>query len=264
MSVVGRWRPSLSAALLLAALLPATVAAETVTVAVASTCAGTAARLAAAFEAATKHEARLLPGSSGKLYAQIVNGLPADVFLSADTERPRGLVDLGLAERGSLGPYAIGQLVIWSRDPDLEGRDCERGLRQPDSKKIAIANPRLAPYGAAARQYLERLSIWRQAQPNLVFGENIAQTLQFVATGNASIGLVALSQLRAGTVPAATCSTRVPAGMHSPIEQDAVLLSRAVDNEAARAFLRFLRGESARNLIERGGYLLPTQSRAGP
>ncbi len=241
---------------LLTLLAAAGAAAESVTVAVASNFALTAAELAREFESQTGHRVRLVRGSSGKLYAQIVNGLPADVFLSADGERPQKLVDAQLAAAGSRVTYAVGQLVVWSRDPEFEGRDCARALENTE-KKIAIANPMLAPYGMAAKEFLEHESIWRQVQTQVVFGENIAQTLQFAATGNAGIGLVARSQLGSRSLPPATCMITVPPGTHAPIEQDAVLLLRSNTHAAAREFLAFLGSEDARAVIEAHGYLLP-------
>ncbi len=250
-------RPGLTRlAFLLAQLVAASAAAEGVTVAVASNFAATAGELAEDFESLTGHRVRLVRGSTGKLYAQIVNGLPVDVFLSADSARPRQLVDEQFAVTGSKFTYALGELVVWSRDPELEGRDCGRALRST-AKKVAIANPLLAPYGMAARAYLQHESIWRQVQPRLVYGENIAQTLQFVATGNAAIGLVAKSQLGIGGLPPATCMKLVPPDTHAPIEQAAVLLRRSGKNVAAREFLAFLAGENARAVIEAHGYRLP-------
>lgn len=247
-----------SMALVLSVWLSAAAVAETATVAVASNFAQTAAELKNLFESSSQHRLRLVRGSSGKLYSQIANAAPFDVFLSADSLKPRTLLDNRLAHPGSYITYAVGQLVVWSRDPRLRGDDCLRQLGQSTTKKIAVANPSLAPYGAAAMQYLLRQPSWPEIEPHLVYGENIAQTLQFVATGNASIGLIAKSQLASGRLPATTCVMPVPANLHDPIEQGAVLLSRAKDNEAARAFLAFLQSGDARALIQRHGYVLPS------
>lgn len=237
--------------------------ADTVTVAVASNFANTAEKLAAAFESSSTHDVRLIRGSSGRLFAQIINGAPIDVFLSADTERPRQLVERSLAQRGSRFTYAIGELVIWSRDPDID--NCLQSLHRTSGKKVAIANPLLAPYGAAAKEFLQRESIWESLYPNLVFGENIAQTMQFVATGNASVGFVARSQIKAAHLPAASCMIAVPVGTHSPIKQDAVLMRHASGNKAAVAFVRFMQVADARDLIRQYGYRLPeTAQQLGP
>ena len=229
--------------------------ADTVTVAVASNFARTAEAIAAAFQAHTAHEVRFVRGSSGKLYAQIVNGAPIDVFLSADAERPQALESRGIVEPDSRFTYAIGALVLWSRDDAFAGQDCWQALRATDGK-IAIANPRLAPYGVAAVQALERESLWDAVDDRLVYGENIAQTLQFAATGGAVAGLVARSQLYGTTLPAASCSAEVDASLHEPIAQQAVTMKRA-DGGAAAACAAFLTGSEARDIIAGHGYRLP-------
>lgn len=243
-------------AVAVALLLAGNAAADTVTVAVASNFATTAEALAEAFASATAYDVRLVRGSSGKLYAQIVNGAPVDIFLSADAERPRELESRGRTVPGSRFTYAIGQLVIWSRDSDYHGRDCRRALATT-AGRVAIANPRLAPYGAAAKQYLEREALWDKLESQLVYGENIAQTLQFAATGNASVAIVARSQLGADGVPAASCTGDVPADAHDPVVQQGVLVDRAAGNEAASAFMRFLSGEEAHRIIRAQGYAIP-------
>lgn len=260
MSLFSRW--FLSVLVSIAASFGAV--ADTVTVAVASNFAETAERLVTVFESNTAHRVRLIRGSSGRLYAQIINGAPIDVFLSADAERPRQLERRSLIQQGSRFTYAIGELVIWSRDPDLDGKDCLLRLQQTSTKKVAIANPLLAPYGAAAKEFLLQESIWEQLQPNLVFGENIAQTMQFTATGNASIGLVAKSQIVVGGLPATTCMVAVPAASHAPIKQDAVITLRAIDNEAASAFTKFVGSDESRDVIRQYGYLLPEITEGGP
>lgn len=233
------------------------VSAETLTVAVASNFATTAGELAAAFETETGYDVVLVRGSSGKLYAQIVNGAPFDVFLSADAERARKLEDSGLALPGSRFTYAIGQLVAWSRDPALAGADCLQALGNDAPGRIAIANPGLAPYGLAAKQYLQHAGLWERLEGRLVIGESIAQTLQFAAAGGARIGLVAVAQLDVDGLPAASCMTPVPAGTHAPIEQQAVVLTRAQNGDAALAFASFLNSAAARQAIAKAGYLLP-------
>ena len=238
--------------------------AETVTVAVASNFADTASELAREFEASTRHEVQLIRGSSGKLFAQIVNGAPVDVFMSADVELPRQIGLRGLAESDSHFTYAFGELVIWSRDPTFAGKDCMQSLSSNEARRIAIANPLHAPYGVAAKQYLEGMGLWQDLESRLVYGENIAQTLQFVATGNANIGFVAQSQLKSGRLPEASCMTTVSELAHSPIEQAAIRLSRANNNKAALAFVSFLSNEAAAATIRRNGYRLPADRGSQP
>ncbi len=228
-----------------------------VTVAVAANFATTAGELARAFETRTGHRVRLVSGSTGRLYAQAVNGAPFDVLLAADVERPRRLEADGLAHAGSRRTYAIGRLVAWSRDPALAGRDCLEALRDPGAGRIALANPDLAPYGAAAREYLERAGLWASLSPNAVLGENVAQTLQFAVSGGARIGFVAASQLESTALPEASCASPVPADLHAPIEQQGVLLERADENAAAVAFLDWIVAPEAQSIIEDAGYRRP-------
>lgn len=233
--------------------------AATVTVAVASNFADTAEKLGHEFEQRTRHDVVLVRGSSGKLFAQIVNGAPIDLFLSADRERPLALLDRENREPTGAFVYAIGELVIWSRDPTAAGLDCSRFL-QTTSGKIALANPRLAPYGRAARQFLEQASLWDRLQPQLVYGENVSQAQQFVASGNAAVGLVARSQADRADLPDATCRVDVPAFTHSPIEQVGVVTSRGLGNAVAADFVTYLLSEAARDIIHRNGYRVPVRS----
>jgi len=231
--------------------------ADTLTIAVASNFAPVARKIVDLYEAGHGDSVVLVRGSTGKLYAQIANGAPFDVFLAADVERPRKLEEDGHAVNGSRFTYAVGRLVIWSRDPRLEGRDCRDVLADADFT-VAIANPLLAPYGSAAREYLTHSGLWEDVRQRLIIGENIAQTLQFVAAGGASIGFVAASQLAAPVLPEATCTASVPAGTHAPIEQQAVLLANTDNRAAAESFLAFLQRDDVRALIRRKGYSLPT------
>jgi molybdate transport system substrate-binding protein len=240
--------------LLLLILAAAPAQADQAALAVAANFAGPAKEIAAQFERETGHRLLLSTGSTGKFYAQIANGAPFDVLLSADTETPRRLEREGLAVADTSFPYALGKLVLWSPRAGVVDKDGEV-LRKGAFARIAIANPKLAPYGAAARQAMQRLGVWDSLQGKLVQGENIAQTLQFVASGNAELGFVALSQLAEG-VPAGS-SWLVPASLHEPLRQDAVLLAHGARNPAARAFLDFLRGTLARETIRKYGYELP-------
>ena len=230
--------------------------ADSLLVAVASNFTATAQEIAAEFHIDSGHDVRISGASTGKLFVQIQNGAPFDVLLAADSARPERLESFGFGVRNSRFTYAIGQLVLWSRNPAIKQSACREHLRQLGSAHLAIANPDTAPYGAAARQTLMQLGLWDRVQPRLVIGENIAQSLQFVASGNASLGFVAKSQIGNARLPEASCLWEVPPDFHAPIEQQAILLQRAANNPVAHAFLEFLRSESGRAIIARNGYLL--------
>ena len=234
---------------LLLIAMPA-LAAEGVTIAVASNFSTTAAELAARFTADTGITVRISSGSTGKLYAQILNGAPFDAFLAADTERPTLLEQSGHAAPHSRFTYATGALVLWSRDAP----DCLAVLADRRGGRVALANPDTAPYGRAAREFLQHEGYWDDVSERAVYGENIAQTLQFAATGNATLGLVARSQLGTPQLPRPACTWDVPAATHASIEQQAVLLERASGNAGARQFLDFLRSPDAADILERHGY----------
>lgn len=247
-------KPVRVCAILLILLLAAPVrAGGTVTVAVASNFTRSAAELAEHFEAETGIAVRLSAGSTGKLYAQILNGAPFDVFLAADAERPIRLEQSGHIVAGARTTYANGALVLWSRS----AKDCRAVLSDEHSGHIALANPETAPYGRAAVEYLTSAGYWDSVSDRAVYGENINQTLQFVATGNAVLGLVAKSQKDAPQLPEAACVWDVPASSHSNLEQQAVLLLRAADNDDAWRFYEFLGSEAAREIIGRQGYEVP-------
>ncbi len=204
------------------------------------------------FAARTGHRVIVSYGASGTLYAQIRNGAPFAVLLSADAQRPQRLEAEGLAVPGSRFTYALGRLVLWSPSPqrvDAAGKVLAGG----EYRFLAIANPDTAPYGAAARAVLEALGLWPAVQGRLVQGENIGQTFQFVASGNAELGFVALSQ----TIGHGGSRWVVPPDLYPPIGQQAVLLTAGRDNPAARAFLDFLQSETARQQIAGAGYGLP-------
>jgi len=189
-----------------------------VTVAVASNFSRTAAELAARFAGTTGTTVRISNGSTGKLYAQIVNGAPYDLFLSADTRRPELLERAGIAVAGSRFTYASGSLVLWSRNPRFKTEACRETLARGDYRHIALANPATAPYGNAAREFLIAIRSWETARHKAVYGESVGQALHFVASGNATIGLVARSQTADPELPEATCSWPVPTDLHGPIE----------------------------------------------
>tara|TARA_R110002072_G_scaffold7773_5_gene41556 strand:+ start:34078 stop:34911 length:834 start_codon:yes stop_codon:yes gene_type:complete len=250
-----------------------TATAETVHIAVASNFAAPTKSLLEAFEAETGHKSIVSLGSSGKFYAQILHGAPFDVFFSADQAKPAALVAQGLVIPGSRRTYAIGRLALWSnRENYINGTPSV--LEEGEFSKLALANPRLAPYGAAAVEVLEALQLRRSTEHKWVQGENIAQTYQFVSTANADLGFIALSQVLSQVRPqgkskvppqegAPDQSTHifgrgsgwvVPANLHLPIRQDVVLLKRAGDNPAATALMTFIHSLAARKIIESYGY----------
>jgi molybdate transport system substrate-binding protein len=240
---------------LMLAVITGVSRADTATVAVAANFAAPAKALVDRFMNSSEHQLTLSTGSTGKLYAQIEHGAPFEVFLAADQERPARLEEQGLGVSGSRFTYTLGKLVLWSAQPELVDNQGDI-LKEGNFARLAIANPKLAPYGAAARETLQKLGVWSQVQPKLVMGENIAQTHQFVSTGNAELGFVALSQIQGETKPTGSY-WRVPASLHTPIRQDAVLLTRGKGNEAAEQFMHYLRSEPAKAIIESYGYGLP-------
>ncbi len=241
--------------LLLAFLLALTgraFAAE-VQVAVASNFIAPMRHVTAGFERTTGHRARLAFGATGKFYAQIRNGAPFDVLLAADDITSAKLEREGFAVAGSRFTYATGRLALWSAKPgfvDAEGAV----LGQGRFRRLAIANPRLAPYGAAAVETLDGLGLQARLRPRLVQGENIAQTYQFVASGNAELGFVAVSQVFVDGRLARGSAWVVPQALHAPIRQDAVVLARGRDNPAARALVGYMKQEEARAIIRAYGY----------
>lgn len=237
----------LSFALLLA--LAGAARAGEVRVAVASNFVRPLEHLAEGFAASSGHTLKVSSGATGKFYAQIVAGAPFEVLLAADDETPRRLVAAGRAVEGSAFTYASGRLVLWSATPGLV--DAEAAvLGSGRFAHLAIANPKVAPYGAAAMQVLQARGLAAALAPKLVTGESIAQAYQFVATGNAELGFVARSQV----MSAGGSQWHVPAALHDPIRQDAVLLEPGKGNPAAAALLAYLKGEPARRVIESFGY----------
>lgn len=242
---------------LLAGLLAAVpLHAEPLHVAVASNFTAPMEQIAEAFEAETGHVLALSSGASGKFFAQISNGAPFGVFFSADQAKPQRLEEEGLAVAGTRFTYAVGALALWSADEalvDSEGTI----LKQGRFERLALANPRLAPYGAAAVEVLNALGLAASTRQRWVMGENISQTYQFVHSGAAPLGLVALSQVTADGQVGRGSAWIVPEALYQPIRQDAVLLRVAEDNPVARQLLAFVRGPTARRLIESYGYRLP-------
>lgn len=241
---------------LCALLLSVAAHAGQVQVAVAANFTAPMQRIAAEFEKDSAHKAVLAFGSTGKFYAQIINGAPFDLLLSADDETPRRLEQENKTVPGSRYTYAIGKLVLWSPQEGVVD-DGGQVLRKGEFRHIAVANPKTAPYGAAAVATMKKLGVYEALQGRFVQGENIAQTHQFVSTGNAQLGFVALSQVVKDGRIAPGSGWVVPAQMHEPIRQDAVLLNRGRDNEAARALAAYLKTPKARDIIRSFGYDLP-------
>lgn len=212
-------------------------------------------QIAAAFEADSGHKVLLSFGSTGKLYAQIANGGPFDMFLAADTVRPEKVEAEGLGVSGTRFTYAVGTLVLWS--PDEKQVDAAgEVLKNGQFKHLAIANPKTAPYGAAAVEAMTRLGVYPAIEARLVQGDSITQTWQFVATGNAELGFVAASQLIKDGQPLGGSQWAVPTELYTPIRQDAVLLKHGANNPAATALIEYLKGEKAAGIIRSYGYAL--------
>lgn len=234
-------------------LVPVVASAQLVIVAVASNFTAPMQVIVQAFARDTGHRAQLSSGGTGALYAQIKNGAPFDVLLAADTQTPTKLAQEGFANAASQFTYATGRLVLWSAEPAFVDAQGEV-LRQGDFRRIAMADPKLAPYGAAAKQVLTRMGLWAGIEPKVIQGKNISQTFQFVSSGNAPLGFVALSQVSQNGQFISGSGWVVPEDQYTPIEQDAILLKAAQGNSAARSLIDYLKGETAREIIESFGY----------
>ena len=230
--------------------------ADTVRVAVAANFYPLMQRMAVQFEKDTGHQTVLSSGASGKFYTQIKNGAPFEIFLSADDETPARLLKEGDAVAGTAFTYAIGKLILWS--PNANAVDAQGAvLKTGKFRHLAIANPKTAPYGTAAVEFMTQLGILNTLRPRLVQGENIAQAYQFVATGAAEIGFVAYSQVIKDGKIGSGSGWLVPASAYTPIRQDAVLLNKGKNATAARALLDYLKGQKATAIIQASGYDLP-------
>ena len=233
-----------------------TAQAGEVTVAVAANFTAPMQKIAQAFEQDTGHKAQLAFGATGKFYAQIKNGAPFAVLLAADDETPARLEKEGLAIAGTRFTYATGRLALWSKQSNLAD-DKGEVLRSSNSfVKIAIADPKLAPYGTAAMEVIHRMGVQANVVPKLVQGESIGQAYQFVSTENAQLGFVALSQISVDGRITQGSAWVVPQNLHTPLKQDAVLLNAGKDNAAAHALLKYLQGDIAKAIITRYGYAL--------
>ena len=222
-------------------------------IAVASNFANTIKHIATRFENNTGHRVKISIGSTGKHYAQIKNGAPFDIFFAADTRRPELLDQQGLAIAGSRFTYAQGKLILWSPQQYLVDNE-GRVLESTDFNYLAVANPKLAPYGKAAQQVLQKRGLWKSLTKRMVRGENIGQTFQFVKSGNAQLGFVAASQLKKNGTMHEGSVWEVPQKYYSAINQQAVLLK---DNLIARTFLTFMRSDEVLSLIRESGYEIP-------
>ena len=245
----------ISSSLVALLVLAAPAHAGEVTVAVAANFTAPMQKIAQAFEQDTGHKTILSFGSTGNFYAQIKNGAPFQILLAADDETPIKIEKDGLGVANTRFTYATGKLVLWSKQAGFVD---DKGdiLRSGKFQRIAIANPKLAPYGAAAMEVINKLGLLAELQPKLVQGESIGQTYQFVATENAQLGFVALSQVFADGKIAQGSAWIVPANLHAPIQQDAILLTKGKDNAAATALLTYLRGDKAKAVIRAYGYEL--------
>lgn len=243
----------ISLLVLLLALGNPTLRAEELTIAVASNFTGAMDALISRFETSSGHEVKVSYGSSGRLYAQIINGAPFELFFSADQAKPQRLEQAGHVVPDSRFTYATGALVLWSATPGITLTQGE-SLQTQAISRLAIANPRLAPYGFAAMQVLQALDLEDVYGDRLVMGENINQAFQFVNTGNAQAGFVALAQVSENGIIQRGSGWIIPDNLYAPIRQDVVLLKKGAGNQAALEFLEFLGSDEAKSIISRFGY----------
>ncbi|HEX7958666.1 MAG TPA: molybdate ABC transporter substrate-binding protein [Terriglobales bacterium] len=255
-------KPFLLCALLFVLLaLPVVAQAEEITVAAASDLSFVFGEIATRFQQETGNSVKLSFGSSGNFYSQIQNGAPYDIFFSADVEYPKKLEEAGLIEPGTLYEYASGKLVLWA--PNDSKIDVQQGLKcllDPRVRKIAIANPAHAPYGRAAEAALKKAGLYDKVSSRLVLGENISQTAHFVETGNAEVGLIALSLALAPEMKGRGTYYLVPRELYSPIVQGAVILKSSANKKTARRFLEFIKSPAISNLMKQYGFESPESS----
>jgi len=233
--------------------------AEEITIAAASDLNFAFKEIVAEFEKTTGNHVRLALGSSGNFFAQIQNGAPFDLYFSADIAYPRKLEEAGLTVPGSLYQYAVGQIVMWTgNESRIDVTQGFEALRDPTVKKVAIANPKHAPYGRAAVAAMEYFKVYDQVKDKLVLGENISQAAQFVESGAADVGIIALSLALAPPMQAAGHYWEIPADAYPPIEQGAVMLMGGKNQESAKAFLSFIQGAEGQTMMKRYGFVVPS------
>jgi molybdate transport system substrate-binding protein len=233
--------------------------AEEITIAAASDLSFVFREIATEYEDRTGNHVRLTLGSSGNFFAQIQNGAPFDLYFSADISYPKKLEEAGLVVPGSLYPYAVGRIVLWTGKDSL--LDLSKGmeiLREPTIRKIAIANPKHAPYGRAAVAAMEHFKVYDQVKEKLILGENISQAAQFVESGACDIGIIAMSLAVAPAMKSKGTYWEVPAEAHLPLEQAAVILKQSKSQETARQFLEFIKGPSGQETMKRYGFVIPS------
>lgn len=249
-------RACLAAAVSLTAALalPVAALAEDALIAVAANYAGAVSAVADAFAKDTGHSVQITTGATGKLFAQIAEGAPFAVMLSADAKTPARIEAEGLGVAGTRFTYAVGKLTLWSHDAGRIGADPKAALVAEDTLYIAIANPDLAPYGIAAREALQAMGLWEALQPKIVMGQNVGQTFSLVDSGAAQVGFVATSGVQIPGAAPKGSRHDIPQEMFAPIRQDAILLNPGKDNLAARAFLDYLKGDTAKAIAQSYGY----------
>jgi molybdate transport system substrate-binding protein len=233
--------------------------AEEITIAAASDLNFAFREIATEYEKASGNQVRLTLGSSGNFYAQIQNGAPFDLYFSADIAYPRKLEEAGLTVSGSLYQYAVGRIVLWTgHESRIDVTKGFEALREPTVKKIAIANPKHAPYGRAAVAAMEYFKVYDQVKGKLILGENISQAAQFIESGACDIGIIALSLAVAPAMKSKGTYWEVPAEAHPPLEQGAVILKQSKNQEAARQFLEFIKGLDGQEIMKRYGFFVPS------
>ena len=242
------------AALIFFHILLLNASALEVRIAVAANFKSTLQEIALHFERMSGHTTLISSGSSGKFFAQIKHGAPFDVFFSADVTRPQLIEEEGLAVADSRFTYALGRLTLWSHDPNILKDDGPTVLALNRFEHLAIANPKTAPYGMAAQETLTNLGLWTRVKDRVVQGENIGQTFHFVYSNNAQLGFVARAQVLDPKINGSGSRWDVPDTLHEPLRQQAVLLTHGKDNEAAKAFLDYVKGPEAQIIIKRFGY----------
>ncbi len=255
---VTAWFLAISVTLGMVGVVPA-VRADEVTVAAASDLNFAIKELIGEYEKQSGHHVKLSLGSSGNFFAQLQQGAPFDLYFSADIGYPKKLEEAGLTVPGTLYRYAVGRIVLWA--PKHSPLDVTKGLtvlREPTIKKIAIANPKHAPYGRAAVAAMEHVQVYADVKDRLVLGENISQAAQFIESGACDVGIIALSLAMAPAMKSAGNYWEIPADHHSPLDQGAVIMKQSKNQDAARQFLEFMKGERGQEIMTRYGFTLPS------